>query len=75
VSSEGVYTSPVFGTDNIYLLQGRLISEKAGTISLQVSDDGVTWDPIYTNGVTGADLVVVSDNPAGGVMRYVYTDT
>lgn len=75
VSDDGTYTSPAFANDNIYLLRGRLISEKAGTLEFQVSDDGVTWDTIETTSVTGATVVVINDVPSGGVMQYVYTDT
>ncbi len=75
VSDDGTYTSPAFANDNIYLLRGRLISEKGGTLEFQVTDDGVTWDTIYTTSVTGTDVVVINDVPSGGLMRYVYTDT
>ena len=44
-------------------------------ISLEVSDDGETWDAIYLTDTTGSTAFVVDDVPSGGVMRYVYTDT
>lgn len=75
VAADGTYSSPPFGNDNIYLLRGRVVAEKAGTLVFQVSDDGVTWDEIYSTDVDGATVHVINDVPSGGIMQYTWTDT
>ncbi len=74
LGSNGVFTSGVFTNDNLGSISVRVDSDHSGSLALEASDDGTTWDTVSTSAVTGGTVFEATLAPYGGVMRFVYTN-
>ncbi len=70
----GVFTSGAFSNDNIGSIAVRVDSDQSGSLALEGSDDGTTWDTVSTTVVTGGTVAEATLAPYGGIMRFVYTN-
>lgn len=73
VSNSQPYASEFFANTGMTQITGRIYSNVAGSLVLQVSDDGITWDIVSTHAVTASTVLAFTDTPNGAVMQYVFT--
>ena len=53
LAGEASYTSPSYDGSQYRRITGKVFSDQSGTLNLQHSDDGTTWDTLTTVAVTG----------------------
>ena len=73
LSSSAAFTSPFFSNWGMTQITGRIYCNLAGSLVLQASDDGITWDTVSTHAVTASTVLAFTDTPNGAVMQYVFT--
>lgn len=74
LGAAGVYTSPSVDGINFRRITGVAFSNVAGSLAIQQSDDGTTWDTITTVTVAAATPIAWDQVIHTRYVRYVYTN-
>lgn len=70
----GVYTGPSLDGINFRRITGKAFADVAGSLAIQQSDDGTTWDTITTVTVVAATPIAWDQVLNARYVRYVYTN-
>lgn len=74
LAANAVYTGVLVDGLNFRRITGKAFSDVAGSLAIQQSEDGATWDTITTIAVVAATPVVWDQVINSRYVRYVYTN-
>lgn len=74
LAASGTYTSPSINGIQYRRLTGKVYTDQAGTLDLQHSDDGSTWDNLTSISVAAATPTKFDEPIYAQYVRVVYTN-
>lgn len=75
LAAAAVYTSGTIRTEDVNHVRGKVFSDQTGTLALQQSDDGTTWDTLTTLTITASTAQKFDEICYTNFMRLVFTNT
>lgn len=74
LSGNAAYTMPTLKVEMYNKIRGRVVSDQAGSLAFQHSDDGTTWDTLTTTAVSASTPLKFEEACYCNYFRVVYTN-
>lgn len=74
LGASGTFTSDTLDGLTYRRVIGKAFADQSGTLEIQNSDDGNTWDAVATVSVNGTDVSIFDEVIYARYVRFVYTN-